>query len=488
MNEQAILAALAKNPALLAMLASGLAASTKASATSPLAVPPHGPGGLLSTYGLEPDIMNAMVLPMAGLEGRLPVKPSNFFRPVFGILTGQTASTGEEPDAACETPRRAGNLKLCQQYWPFGRITLESQVIRIDNAGLVIDRSEFLDHRIVGNPFADVPMPLRTSPQDALKNKYAKAVLELMTDLARDYKHLTFDGDPANTPASEGYIEWNGLDRLIATGYQDVQSRSRCPAADAAVIDFASALVQDNAASIVSQIVDLYAVRLKYLAEQLRLDVKWAIVMRYGAFRALTQVWPCVYETYRCQTASPGSTTSTVFVDGREQENMRQAMRSGHYLLIDGEQVEVIIDDSIVESIGAQGGQGTSDIYFVPLTVNGTPATYYEYFNFRGPEGAQAIIEAMGGQASSEYMVSPDGRFLFHFLPATYWCKQVAVVQWKRLILRAPFLSAKITDVGYSWLNHEREFNPNDPYYFVDGGAYTMDGYTPPYFYPPLNA
>ena len=298
MNERAILAALASNPALLAALAGGIQATTKGiSATSPLEPPPHGPGGLLSTYGLEPDIFNAMVLPMAGLEARLPVKPSNYFRPVFGILTGQTGPSGTEPTAACATPRLAGNLKLCQQFWPFGRLSLQSQVIRIDDAGLLIDRSEFLDHRLVGNPFADVPMPMPASPQAALRNRYAKAILELMTDLQREYKDLTFVGNPANTASSNGYIEWNGLDRLIATGYQDVQTRSRCPAADSAVISFANAIVQDNAASIVRQIVELYAVRLKYLAEQLRQDVKWAIVMRYGMVRALTQVWPCVYET-----------------------------------------------------------------------------------------------------------------------------------------------------------------------------------------------
>lgn len=488
MNERAILAALAQNPALLAALSAGVTATTKGvSATSPTVVPPHGPGGLLSTYGLEPDIYNAMVLPLAGLEARLPVKPSNYFRPVFGILTGQTAATGSEPTAACATPRLAGNLKLCQQYWPFGRITMQSQVIRIDNAGLLIDRSEFLDHRLVGNPFADVPMPLRSSPQEAFRNKYAKAILELMTDLHREYKPLTYTGNPANTAGSEGYIEWNGLDRLIATGYQDVQTRSRCQAADSAVISFGNAIIQDNAAAIVRTIVELYTVRLKYLAEQLRQDVKWAIVMRYGAFRALTQVWPCAYETYRCQTASPGSTTSTVFVDGREQQRMMDEMRAGQYLLIDGERVEVIIDDSIDETIPV-AGQGQSTIYFVPLTVNGTPATYYEYFNFRGPEGAQAIIEAMGEGARAEYMVSPDGRFLFHFLPAEYWCKQVAVVQWKRLILRAPFLAARITGVRYSFIQHEREFDPNAPYYFYNGGAYTMSPYTPPYLYPPQNS
>lgn len=484
MDERAILAALARNPQLLAMLGAGLNASvaTKAAATSPTAISPTGPGGLTAVYGLEPNLYNAMVMPLAGLEARLPVRMTNYMNPKYGILTGQTAATGEEPTAACATPRRPGNLKICSQTWDFGRLTMETQVIRLDNAGQLMDRSEFMDYRLVGNPWAEVPMPANVSPEQALKNKYAKAMLELNTDLVREYRHLLFDGDPANTSGSAGYIEWNGLDKLIATGYRDSSTGQLCPAADSAVISFGSGVVQDNGAAAVRAITELYRVRLKYLARQLRLEVKLAIVMRYGAFRALTEVWPCVYQTYRCTTAAPGN-NATVFVDGREQERMRADMRARNYLLIDDEEVEVIIDDAIPESITV--GTGISDLYFVPLTVNGEQSLFWEYFNFRGPNGAQEIISAMGAGAQAAYMVTPDGRFLYHFLPPTYWCTQVAVVAWKRLILRAPFLAARMTDVAYTFVQHEREFDPNDPYYFKNGGVYQQPV---PYSYPPFSS
>lgn len=482
MDERQLLAALAKNPALLAMLASGLAASTKAAATTPLAISPTGPGGLTGVYGLEADLMNAMVSPMAGLEGRLPVRTSKFSNPKYGILTGLTASSGSEPTAACATPKRAGNLKLCWQTWDWGRLSMETQVIRIDNAGMLMDRSEFLDYRVVGNPWADVPTPANVTPERALKNKYAKAMLELHMALQRDYKHLTYDGNPANTAGSAGYIEWRGLDQLIRTGYRDGGSGVLCPAADSAVLSFGDLVVQTNGAAMVRTLTELYRVRMKYLAAQLGLDVKFAFVMRFGAFRALTEIWPCVYDTFRCTTALPGAGTATVVIDGREQERMRQDMRTRNFLLIDGEEVEVIIDDSIAESIGA-AGNAESAIYIVPLTINGEAALFYDYFDFKGPEGAQSIIEMIGPAAP--YMVSPDGRYLYHILPPTYWCNQIAVVTWKRLVLRAPFLAAKITDVRYTYIQHEREFDPDDPYYFVNGG---QTGQPVPYFYPPFSS
>lgn len=486
MNEQEILRALAQNPALLRMLGAGLSATTKDAATTPLVVQPNGPGGLMSQYGLEPDILNAMVLPRRGLEARLPVRRSNYRNPKFGILTGQTASSGSEPTAACATPRKPGNLKLCWQMWDFGRLSMETNVIRLDNAGQKIDRSEFMDYRIVGNPWADVPTagPGSVTPERAVRNTYSKAMLELWTAMERDYRPLLFTGNPNNTSGSEGYIEFNGLDRLIATGYRDGGSGNLCPAADSYVTTSLSGqTVQSNGALVVNQIVEAYRVRIKYLAEQLGLTVEGAFVMRYGLFRALTSIWPCVYDTYRCVTAAPGGDAQIV-IDGREQERMRQEMRSGMFLLIDDERVPVIIDDSIPETVA--GGAGTSDLYFVPLTVNSEPALYLDYFDFRGPEGAQSILSELGPMGQSSYSVSTDGRYLFHFLPPTYWCLQVAVVTWKRLVLRAPFLAAKWTDMRYTFTQHEREYNPSDPYYFLNGGVYSPD--TPPYSYPAFSS
>ena len=481
MNQQQLAVWVAANPQTAAMLL-GMAQVTQKglSATTPLAISPHGPGGLLSTPGLEPGIMNAMVMPLSGLEARLPVRLSNTMNPIYGILTGQTASTGSEPTAACATPTQVGNLKLCQQTYSFGRITKQSNVIRIDNAGQVINRSDFLDHRLIGDPFANLPMPQQVSTADVLKNVAKKALFELMVGLHRDYKKKIYTANPANTTGSEGYIEWRGLDMLINTGYRDAITGAVCPAADSRVVSFGNALVTADTAVTVNLITELYADR-KRLADRLGLDVKLALAMSYGLFRALTAIWPCAYLTYRCAPVN-GNAGNQVTYNGEEAIRLRDDMRKRSYLLIDGEEVEVIIDDAIAETIPSNGVfQG--DIYFVPLTVNGEAATFIDYFNFNGPEGASSIIQALG--ATTEYRISPDGRFLFHYLPAQYWCKQVAVVAWKRPILRAPFLAARLTNMRYNLTFHERGWDPSDPYYFVNGGTQNLNGYTPSYLYPP---
>lgn len=464
-----------------------MTAAYKASATSPLVVPPHGPGGLLSDYGLDPVIFSAMASPRRGLEAMLPVRMSNFRNPRFGILTGQTAGSGEEPTEACAGGPRAGSLKICWQTWSFGRQTMNSRVVRIDDAGSLIDRSEFLDYRLVGNPWEGVPLPQAVSPQQAFKNRWAKAHLEAFTELERRYRGLIWTGNPDNTAGSSGYIEAYGLDQLVRTGYRHMgMAATPCPAADSAVNTALDGLVaQDNGAAYVREITETYRVRIKYLAEQLRVSLTGVFVMRYGLFRALTEIWPCVYATYRCRTAAPGD-NATIFVTGQDAEKMTADMRARKYLLIDDEEVPVVIDDALPESLGLTGVTGRvaeSDLYFLPLTVDGEQVLYTEYFNYRGPEGAQAIIDAMPNGAA-HHAVSPDGRYLFHYLPPTYHCYEINITREKRYILRTPFLAAKWTGLRYRFTEHERAFDPNDPYYFVNGGTTSPD--TPGYFYPPF--
>ena len=85
---------------------------------------------------------------------------------------------------------------------------------------------------------------------------------------------------------------------------------------------------------------------------------------------------------------------------------MRDEMRgdfanmTGQYLLIDGEKVQVVIDDGITETMNA-GESFNTRIYFIPVTIlGGTPVTYWEYFDFSGPNSAEEIAK-----------MAPDGSF-----------------------------------------------------------------------------
>jgi hypothetical protein len=468
----------------------GLTAAHKAVSSTPTTTYGHGPGGLFSNPALERPIFSAMIMPRNGIEARLPLRATNFESPLYGIMTGVTATTGSEATGPCDDPPVAGLMKLCSQTAYLGRYARMSRVFEVDRMGLLESRGEHTDFQFVGNPFNGAnnanlaAIPGAQGLDGSLNNEIGKATFELGVAMRRDFAKKVYTGNPTNNTASNGYQEFRGLDLLINTGYRDAVTGVACAAADSIVVSFGNRDVADAGAALVEEITSIYR-NLKYIASGAGLDpVKWAITMSWGMFYEITEVWPCAYSTYRCTNLATGSTN---FVDGAEMIRMRDEMRgniydrSGQYLLIDGERVEVVIDDGITEdAIGA--GTQQSTIYFIPLTVlGGTPATYLEYLNYDAPNGALASARLMAPEGS--YMTSDNGRFLWHKKPPTNFCVQFLVKTETRIIMRTPYLAARLTNVRFTPLRHQRQPFTDDPY-FTNGGQTSYSGYGPSYYSP----
>lgn len=454
----------------------------KDSGTTGLAISPHGYNALFNNFGVEPGIPTTYIGPRGieqWLEARGHVQMSQYLNPVFGILTGQTDSSGDDATAVCsEDVPIPGDLKMCHQTWPFGEFTMKSKPIRVDSAGALINRSEPIDLKLLNNPFGDANKIVPSGSTNFFRNVLSKAVVELTNDFKRRWARLPWTGTPLSATYNvDGALgnQYNGLERLVSDSYQDVFTQLACSAANS-YIDSFSGIMQNGAASYVRNMVETYRMR-KYLAEQLFInDVELAFFMRYQAFLSFTDVWPCSYETYRCYTAAPEGTSVVLDMSSVENNKMRQEMRDGMYLLIDGVKVPVVIDTTMNETnIG--NGNFESDVYLLPIrsATLGGQLLYMEYFNYRGPFGMQDIISQLGPQ--DEYRVSPDGRFAIFFMGGTAFCKQVMIRTRKRLILRAPFLAARLQDAQYSVYQHEREWEPGTSFY-EDGGSTSFTGPT----------
>lgn len=457
-----------------------LLAAQKASSATPAQIAPHGYNALFNQPGVEPGIISTIVKPLGledYLEKRGHVQKSMYLNPVFGIMTGQTASSGTEPTEPCdENVPIPGDLKMCHQTWPFGEFTMKSKSIRVDNAGELINRSEPLDLRLLNNPFADLPQVVPAASVNLFKNKLAKAVVELSLDFKRRYARLFFTGNPVNTAGSTGgYLEYNGLDRIVNTGYSDTFTDQACSAADSIILNRAGANIQATSGTSVARYIDLY-MQVKKLADDLQInDLELIWVMRYQKFLALTEVWPCTYQTMRCYTAAPNSDAQIV-VDGSEAVKMREDMRQGSYLMINGDRVPVVIDNTLLE-LNAGGGNFQSDTYLLPVKSStlGGQLLYIDYFDYNGPNGMRDIIGQLGPQ--DEYRVSNDGRFAIFFLAGLAFCKQVMMRTRKRIILRVPFLAARIEDEQYAAYFSERSWEPGTSF-FEDGGQTSFGGAT----------
>lgn len=446
-------------------------ASYKDAGTTPGAML-HGPGGLLGVPGLNKQIINAAIMPR-GLAGRLPVRPSIDTNELFAIFTGQLAATGSYPTAECSDWPTVGQFKTCRQQHPFGQQGAMSQVLNIKYAGQVINRGEFTDNVLFGSPdTGGATLPQEINWNRVFQTEYEKKLGELYAGYYREYARLMYTGNPQTTAGSAGYQQYRGLDLLINTGKRDAVTGMACAAADSVVVDLNGTSVNTSGSTVYGVIANVVT-NLERESEQTGLDVTWALSMRYGAFWALTNVWPCVYATTGCGVNTVIRTESL-----REAVDMRDDMRQNKYLLIEGKRYEVIVDDAISETAAAGGTVGTyqSDIYFVPLSANGQPALYWEYFSFN----EQAIAAAAQMSPAGHFVPIANGRFLQVRLSPTHTCVQVEILERPRLILLLPFLAARFQNVRYTISVHERDAFTTEPY-FENGGAVNSPR---PYWYP----
>lgn len=450
----------------------------------------HGPGGLFSAPGLERPVFSTLILPNLGLLSRLPAFGNSFTNPLYGIMTGVTGTTGSEPTGVCDDPPYAGLSKLCEHQFVFGRLSRMTRVIDIDTAGKRYNRSDNTDLRLMNNPLATPGQALTpTLPSgdvgQMVNNEIAKNLFEFAVSWARDFAGLLYTGNPTNNTAGGGYKEWYGLDILINTGYRDAETGVACPAADSIVRSAANREISSNGAWYVRNITNIMR-NLQFISRTTRLNpVKWVISMRWNTFYELTEIWPCAYYTYRCSNDFSASQVNSI--DAQAMIDLRDNMRgnfdtmTGQYLLIDGAKVEVQIDDTIAETQVA-GGSFRSPIYFVPMTVlGGTPVTFWEYFDYNGPNGSMEMARLVAPQDS--YFVTDGGRFMWHKKPPNNFCVQMLCKTEPRVLLLTPMIAARLTDVQATPVAHERDWLVNASFY-VDGGKTERDYYGPSYYSP----
>jgi hypothetical protein len=473
--------------ALAAMLAPHLARTKAVPSSTPTLYYAHGPGGLFSSPALERPLFSAMPLPRQGLLSRLPVRENRYANPLYGIITGQTVTTGSEPTGPCDDPPVAGLLKLCTQTSYFGRQSRQTRVFELDRMGLLQDRGEHLDLQWVGNPFtagggsdigAGGPTVPGMTPNGALNSEVGKALMEFAVAWSRDFAYEVFTGNPTNNTASGGRKYYRGLDLLINTGYRDAFTSQACPAADSLVLSLGDANISAATAAgtaaqtlLVKNIIGSYRYVQTRASDAGLTPVKWAFVMHPDLFYAITEFWACSYATFRCTNTF--STSQPQFTDTRDLLTMRDEMRgnmyeyTGQYLLIDGQRVEVILDNSVpYTSIGA--GVYESALYLVPLTVvGGASVLDMEYLPYTGERSLTEAAQAFG--VSSFYQTSDNGRFAWHFKPPTNWCVQFLAKTEPRLILRTPYLAMRMTDIRYMPTVISPSWDPSGPSY-VDGG------------------
>lgn len=420
----------------------------------------HGPNGLLSYPGVDQAVFNTQ-LGIRGIMGQIPWVGTVEMNPLYETITGITEGDTDERDEVCDDAPTGGIKKACIQTATFGWIQRGTQEIDVTRLGQRRDRADPLDLFMVGNPQpAETALPGQESiawTNNMLVNEWTNLLHNRAVTMDRKLRRLFWTGDPANN--TNGYQEFYGMQNLVRTGHQDVVTATACPAMDSLVMDYDYIRVDQNMSDLVTKLT--YMTRyVKSIAERSGLNpVRWAFVMREEAFYHVTQAYACAY-MFSSSCVLP--TGGALNLDVRDNLELRDGMRNGNYLIIDGQRWPVVIDDAIPEesqtdTADLESGCFASDIYLLPFSVMGGRSVLYgEYFQFQNPSLTSVFGHQFLGRVFGAFLEVPRQKNN---------CFVVDIHIKPRVILRTPHLAAKLTNVGYCPVLHTPDAFPDDPYY-----------------------
>lgn len=427
----------------------------------------HGIGGLFSGAGVERDVVSARITPR-GLGALLRRLPTVYEDPRFSAVTGFTTPTGTRPTNACDDATR-GHLKSCELTALFGLNRQDSQEIEINKVMLRANRGDHTDLRLRGEVLGLTGFrPGGLNQQQILNIVTMSEMVKMGAYLEMEMSTDLWTGNPA-------IGAFPGLDRQIATGQLDARTGNACPALDSDVKDFDYDDVCGTGRDIVTYL-SMLEFYLKHNASRMGLSpVQWVLVMRPELWFELSACWPCRYMTHRCATDTG---TNPMVINDENNVTMRDAMRNGAYIDINGNRYPVIVDDGIneltnINDANLNPGQYASNIYMVPLVINGgMPVTYLEYLDYRETQTDTALL-----QGTEEYWWTDNGLHLWGISDIKGWCYQLHLKTEQRVVLRTPQLAGRIDNVMYEPLQHLRSPYYDSPYVY-DGGASVIGGST----------
>lgn len=436
----------------------------------------HGPGGLLTFPGVDPAVFNA-TMGASSILGQLPAVPSVYTNPTFFTITGVGDDTGDEKDGVCDDAPVAGLMAGCLLTSVFGRYERATPELELNRLGQRNDRADPLDLTLVNSPIASsgifgTGIQSNASPTDIFVNEVSRKFWERNVSLWRLISRQLWVGSPTNNAGispNGGYKELTGFSELVNTGHLDAETGAVCRNMDSYVTSFGYKRVDSSDSDIVAALTNMYHQLYRRAEMTGILPVRWVIAMRSQLFYELTSIWPCSYLSFRCATSpifmdQNGNMRGNI--DAQEAIRFRDEMRNGHYLMIDGVRIDVVLDEGIPESSNTTNANVTSgcfatDIYFIPMSVvGGRAVTYLEYFQYSNP----SLNDALGNMIL--------GRIEGAFLTWPRQTNQCVVWQTKvepRLIMRTPWLAGRLQNVVYCPIQHEPDAFPGDPYYVNDG-------------------
>lgn len=475
---KAILASLADSQQKMTQLLKNGGMQRKDISGTPDAQLIFGSEGIFSNAGLENTVINASISPR-GMDGMIPAIGTRYIDPIYPYITGFEDDGSAEPAGVCDDAP-GGVIEVCHQTAQAGRYTRSSKEIEANELMQIANGRLTTDMRVIGSVLGDghALLPSQTNENSDWINYVVQTQMVIVGVLIqRLLSRQLWQGNPANNNVGGGYREFPGLDILVSTGKVDAISGVTCEALDSDVKDFGHNMVDGADPDIVTWI----STMCRYLemnAIGMGLDpVEWVMAMRPDLFWELTAVWPCRYMTHRCNTIDGPNIDAQPYVDSADMIRLRDEMRNGRYLVVNGRRYPVVLDDGIAEedsqnSANVDEGEFASDIYVLPLRAANMPVLYWEYLDYSqiSPQDLAVLND------KQRFFVTDSGRWMWAVQDKN-WCFKLQGKIEPRVVLRTPQLAGRLQNVKYTLLQHTRSPFQDSPY-FVKGGKEDYDDTT----------
>jgi len=417
-------------------------------------------GGLFSDCMLEKPVMNVTINPQRSLGNMIPVVRRNTQVSKYAFLTDIAEPSGALPEFPCDDPQQVGDLSACFLETRKGRASFSSKTLEMDRIIQRYHEGLTTDLYLVGNVRgvsaalqSDMEANLSLMAEAAVMRQFQLVARKLQQKLLRQF----WTGDPTNAAlntAGGGERQFWGLEHWVATDYDTKTwvNGTNCERLNSDIKDFEDTCV--GAANATTG-VGLYEY-MQTLEETLTTrasfygytSVEWVWVMRPEMWAAITKYLPCEMLSGNCSTPLDGNSALTgnvsIDVSGMGIATLRQQLQSSQRIDVNGRTYRVIIDDAMpVTTVAGPPVAHSSDIYFMPLSVEGQPVLFWDVADYRTLDLAlRPVPGGLGGLRGWH-----DGGMFLSVVTSLNYCFSITTKVEAGIVQLAPHLAGRIENV-----------------------------------------
>lgn len=271
-----------------------------------------------------------------------------------------------------------------------------------------------------------------------------------------DLKRMVISGNASSAN------QFEGLERIVNTGYVNVTNGVRCTAMDSIVVNWANHTM-GYTLNGVDDLVDYIIAIVRRIRQRVSWSGMGGIALGDQILSLPTFLRDCLLDAFTCWSVCPGVAYNEANLNTFEARTFRNSLNGGQYgqgqIYVDGVAVPIITYDW--QTLTSAAPYFTGDIYVLTKALNNStvPVLRGQYIDMSKP--ANRFAEVAG---ANHYKATDGGRFLW------YWktdneCIQPTVVFRPNLWCSAPWAQARITDVACVGPLNPLSPDPTSSYY-----------------------